>query len=54
MLEQLWASAIQIGEEAVPTALGMAAMSVALARVHLQTVEAIMLAAVLLLIALVI
>lgn len=54
MLEHFWAGALQIGHEAIATALGMAAMSLALVRAHLETVEATMLAAVLLLIALVI
>ncbi len=53
MLQYFWAGAVQIGQEAVPTALGMAAMTAALVRAHLETVEAMMLAAVLLLIVLV-
>ena len=52
MLQQFWSGTLQIGYEAVPTALAMAAVSVALVLAHLETVEALMLAAVLLLIAL--
>jgi hypothetical protein len=53
MLHHLWAGALQIGQEAIPTALGIAAMTVALVRAHLETVEALMFAVVLLLIVLV-
>jgi hypothetical protein len=53
MLQYFWAGALQIVHDAVPTALGMAAVTAALVRAHLDTVEALMLAAVLLLIVLV-
>ena len=54
MLQQLWTNTLQIGQEALPTAFGMAAMSYGMARMHLETVEAVLLAAVLLLILVVI
>lgn len=53
MAQQLWSNAVQISADAVPAALGMAAVSYGLVRAHLETVEAVMLAVVLLLIVLV-
>lgn len=54
MAQQLLSNAMQFSSDAVPAALGMAAASYGLARAHLDTIEAIMLAVVLLLIVLVI
>lgn len=54
MALQLMSNAMQMSTDAVPAAIGMAVASYGLARAHLDTVEAVMLAAVLLLIVLVI
>jgi len=50
MLQQSWASAVQMGHDTLSMTLGMAALTYALVRAHLETIEAVMLAAALLLI----